>query len=192
MRMAVVFNFSDVRNQEKQRCTMALLQYGKENQHFKRTEMCDTLQQIKDEYARENGYPSFDEMENFIIDTSLPVNIAVLLSAAWREICRRYAAACSIKIGDKVVTQEKFNEIYSQYSEMLTKADAQEWVAKEAQTFKETKEEYARRCCEATLIKAAENAEATPYLKYYKNGSTDWVAVIDSSSITNPDNIVIL
>lgn len=123
--------------------------------------MSQTLQQIKDEYARELGAESYErlkEMWEYAIGISSWMDERTFMD----EICRRYATACSIKMGDKIVTQEQFNEIYTQYSEMLTKEDAQEWVAKEAQTFNESKEEYARRCCIATLQKAAQNIERFP------------------------------
>lgn len=158
--------------------------------------MSQTLQQIKDEYARELGAEDFQDSKRHF---ELGIGISKLVDefGFMEEVCRRYAAACSIKMGDQVITQEQFNVIYTQYSEMLSKADAQEWVAKEAQTFKESKEEYARRCCVATLEKTAENAKATSRAKYTRDewGMNEHLvseAHIQKASITNPDNIVIL
>lgn len=53
-----------------------------------------TLQEIKDQYAKEQGYPSYDEMENHYIDHNLNVNVAILIRAAWEDIAHRYATAC--------------------------------------------------------------------------------------------------
>lgn len=61
-------------------------------------------------------------------------------------------------------------------------------------------EQYARECCIATQKACAENAtmikrknqKHTKGIKYYTGENRDLEIVIESESITNPDNIILL
>lgn len=41
---------------------------------------------LKDRIAQSKGYPSWDDMENFIIDNNYPASIAQLLVSAMEEV----------------------------------------------------------------------------------------------------------
>lgn len=60
-------------------------------------EQIDELAKVKNEVAKEKGFPSWMEMENWIIDNNLPVSVAVLLMGAMNDVCKKliagYAAA---------------------------------------------------------------------------------------------------
>ncbi len=45
-----------------------------------------TIQQAKNTIAIKKGYPSWEEMENFIIDNNQPAGIAQLLVGAMEEV----------------------------------------------------------------------------------------------------------
>lgn len=49
-----------------------------------------TIQQIKDDIAKKKGYPSWKEMEDFIIDHNPPVNVFILIKSAMQEAYERY------------------------------------------------------------------------------------------------------
>lgn len=54
-----------------------------------------TLTEVKNIVAVSKGYISWEEMENWYVDHNFPGNIAVLISAAWNEVAKKYAtAAC--------------------------------------------------------------------------------------------------
>jgi hypothetical protein len=49
------------------------------------------LEGIQNKIAIQKGYPSWEEMENFIIDNNFPQNIASMLVQAMKEVCIEYA-----------------------------------------------------------------------------------------------------
>lgn len=50
----------------------------------------DKLNQVKDEVAKSKGYPTWQEMENWIIDHNSPVVVAQLLVSAMNEVALKF------------------------------------------------------------------------------------------------------
>jgi hypothetical protein len=49
------------------------------------------MQEVKNEIARQKGYPDWETMENWIIDHNSSVIVAVLLVSAMEEVCYYYS-----------------------------------------------------------------------------------------------------
>jgi hypothetical protein len=47
------------------------------------------MEEIKNEIAKQKGYPDWKTMENWIIDNNPSVNVALLLVSAMEEVCNR-------------------------------------------------------------------------------------------------------
>ena len=48
------------------------------------------IDDCKNYIANQKGYPSWDEMENFLIDHNESVNVALLLVSAMELVCYEY------------------------------------------------------------------------------------------------------
>lgn len=48
------------------------------------------IDDCKNFIAQQKGYPNWDEMENWIIDHNIPVNVALLLISAMELVCYEY------------------------------------------------------------------------------------------------------
>lgn len=46
------------------------------------------IKEAKERVAIKKGYPSWEEMENFIIDNNQPVIVAQLLVSAMEDVCK--------------------------------------------------------------------------------------------------------